>query len=359
MSSDTEIVPVDPQHPDPGDLARAGALIRAGRLVAFPTETVYGLGANALDAAAVAGIFAAKGRPADDPLIVHVADLDTVAGLVTALPPVARALAARFWPGPLTLVLPHSPAVPANVTAGLNTVGVRMPAHPVALALIRAAGTPIAAPSANLFTRPSPTRAADVAADLGGRIAMILDAGPTAHGVESTVLDLAGDVPRVLRPGALTVEALRAVLPDLAAPALTGPTDPAAARRSPGTMLKHYSPRAEVLVLDGEDPARVRAALAEAVQAARAAGRRVGLLLTEEDLAALAALPPGPDLVPLALGPGADLPGQARRLFAALRDLDHAGVDLIITRAPAPAGLGLTLRDRLRRAASGRVRHVE
>ncbi|HMA37391.1 MAG TPA: L-threonylcarbamoyladenylate synthase [Chloroflexia bacterium] len=355
MSVGAEIVVVDPHHPDPAVLARAGALLRAGQLVAFPTETVYGLGANALDAAAVTRIFGVKERPADDPLIVHVADLAGVLALVTHLPPLAQALAARFWPGPLTLVLPRGPAVPLQVTAGLDTVAVRMPAHPVALGLIRAAGVPIAAPSANLFTRPSPTRAADVAADLGSRILLILDGGPTTHGVESTVLDLSTHPPRLLRPGALTLEQLRSVLPDLAAPAALG----AAARRSPGTMLKHYAPRAEMRLLDGAHPARVLAALAEEVQAAQVAGRVVGLLLTDEDLAALGARAPGPGVRVAALGPAADLAGQAHRLFAALRDLDQAGADLILARAPPAAGLGLTLRDRLRRAAAGRVRLVE
>ena len=357
MTRATEVAVVDPQHPDGEVLARAGALLRAGQLVAFPTETVYGLGANALDAAAVAGIFAAKGRPADDPLIVHIAELGQLDALLAAPPPVAATLAARFWPGPLTLVLPAGSAVPRNVTAGLDTVAIRMPAHAVALGLIRAAGVPVAAPSANLFTRPSPTRAADVAADLGGRIALILDGGPTEHGVESTVLDLVGDPPRILRPGALTLEQLRAVLPDLAASA--GTREGSGPQRSPGTLLKHYAPRATMVVFDGADAGRVLAALAAEARAARAAGQAVGLLLADEDLAALADLRPGPDLITAALGPAADLAAQGHRLFAALRDLDRAGAGLILARAPAPGGLGLALRDRMRRAASGRVRLVE
>ena len=360
MSVGAEIVVVDPIHPDPQVLARAGALLRAGQLVAFPTETVYGLGANALDREAVGRIFGVKGRPAGDPLIVHVADLAGVEAVVPTLSPVAQTLAARFWPGPLTLVLPRGPAVPPNVTAGLDTVAVRMPAHPVARGLIRAAGLPVAAPSANLFSRPSPTRAADVAADLGSRILLILDGGPTVHGLESTVLDLTTDPPRVLRPGALPLEALRLVLPALAAPPPAGlpASDPAAAR-SPGTLLKHYAPRAEMLVLDGADSGRVQAALGAAVAAARAAGRRVGLLLADEDLAALAALLLDAGVILAPLGPAADLEGQGHRLFAGLRDLDTAGAELIVTRTPPPEGLGLALRDRLRRAASGRVQPVE
>ncbi|MGI8589275.1 MAG: L-threonylcarbamoyladenylate synthase [Chloroflexia bacterium] len=348
---DTEVVRLDPEHPDPAVMERAGEMLRAGELVAFPTETVYGLGANALDAESVARIFEAKGRPATDPLIVHLADLAGVEALVAgSLPQAAYTLGEAFWPGPLTLVLPRGSAVPLNVTAGLDTVAVRMPAHPVARALILAAGTPIAAPSANLFTHTSPTRAADVVADLGGRVRLILDAGPTIHGVESTVVDLCSDPPRVLRPGAVTLEALRAVLPGLAAPPPPGVSLPGE-QRSPGTMLKHYAPRAEVVLLDGDDPARVRAGLAEAVTAARAEGRKVGLLLADDDLAALDMLPPGRDLVRMSLGAEGDLEGQARRLFAALRDLDAAGVSVIVVRAPATEGLGLTIRDRLVRAA--------
>jgi L-threonylcarbamoyladenylate synthase len=358
VSPRAEILRVDPRRPDPAALERGAALLRAGQLVAFPTETVYGLGANALDPVAVARIFAAKGRPADDPLIVHVGAPEDVEALVAALPPVARLLAARFWPGPLTLVLPRGPAVPLSVTAGLDSVAVRMPAHPVALGLIRAAGVPVAAPSANLFTRPSPTRAADVAADLGDRVPLILDAGPTTHGVESTVLDLTVDPPRVLRPGALTLEQLREALPDLAPPAAPGEEGPGA-RRSPGTMFKHYSPRAPLVALDGPDRDRTLAALAADAGAALRAGQRAGLLLTDEDRAALGGLLARPGVVVAALGPASDLAGQARRLFAALRDLDQAGVDCIFCRAPEPAGLGLALRDRLRRAAGGALRRID
>ncbi len=357
MDYETVIWAVDPQHPDPKLLARAGALLRAGELVAFPTETVYGLGANALDPVAVARIFATKERPAADPLIVHIADLAGLAEVAADWPALVAPLAEAFWPGPLTLVLPRGPAVPLAVTAGGDTVAVRMPAHPVALGLIRAAGVPVAAPSANRFTRPSPTRAADVAADLAGRLPLILDSGPTLHGVESTVLDLTCSPPRLLRPGAITVEQLRDLVPDLAT--VSAPAALAAEiARSPGTLLKHYAPQAELWLFDGPDPARVLAAIAEAVAAIRAAGGRAGLLLTSEATAALGPLPPGPDLVIAPLGPAADPADQAHRLFAALRDLDRAGASQIVAQAPAPSGLGLTLRDRLIRAASGRVRYV-
>lgn len=357
MDYETAIWALDPEYPDMALLARAGALLRAGELVAFPTETVYGLGANALDPVAVARIFAAKERPAADPLIVHIADLAGLAAVAADWPRLVAPLAAAFWPGPLTLVLPRGPAVPLAVTAGGPTVAVRIPAHAVALGLIRAAGVPVAAPSANRFTRPSPTRAADVAADLAGRLPLILDGGPSRHGVESTVLDLTCSPPRLLRPGAIPLEQLRDLLPDLAVPTAAATPD-ADIARSPGSRLKHYAPQAELWLFDGPDPACVLAALAAAVAAVRASGGRAGLLLTTEARAALGPLPPGPDLVAAPLGPAADPATQAHRLFAALRDLDRAGATHIFAQAPAPVGLGRTLRDRLIRAAAGRVRYV-
>ncbi len=198
---------------DPAAIARAAQLLRGGELVAFPTETVYGLGADALASAAVARIFAAKGRPADNPLIVHVADVDAARRLVRSFPPLAERAAAAWWPGPLTLVLPRDRArVPDATTAGQDTVAIRVPAHPVALALLRACGRPLAAPSANRSGRPSPTLAEHVLADLGGRVALILDGGPTLHGLESSVLDLTGPRPLLLRRGAATLEQLRELL---------------------------------------------------------------------------------------------------------------------------------------------------
>jgi len=211
----TTVLRLTPDCPEPDLIADAAACLRRGGLVAFPTETVYGLGVAAFDAAAVRRLFAAKGRPAEDPLIVHIASLDALAALVSARPPAVDALAARFWPGPLTLVLRRSTLVPDEVTAGLDTVAIRVPAHPVAHALLAAAGIPVAAPSANLFSRPSPTRAGHVLEDLDGRIDLVLDGGRTQVGVESTVLDLSGDVPEVLRPGAVTLEMLRPLLPDV------------------------------------------------------------------------------------------------------------------------------------------------
>jgi L-threonylcarbamoyladenylate synthase len=344
-----EIIRLSGGPADAAAIARAADLVRAGGLVAFPTETVYGLGAHALDADAVAKIFAAKGRPAGDPVIVHVADRDDVTGLAASVPDAARTLMQAFWPGPLTVIVARGAAVPLRVTAGGETVAVRMPAHPVALALLRASGVPIAAPSANRFSRPSPTTADDVAEDLGDRIDMILDGGPATHGVESTVVDCTGASPVVLRPGAITLEALRAVWPGIAVRA-AAVTDTRAALASPGTLLKHYAPRAEVRLWIGRGDTLL-AAVRRDIAAQIALGRRVGALLVDDDRAAVEGLPV--DVV--SLGSAAHLDEAAARLFAAMRALDRAGVDVIVTRDLGRAGLGLTIWDRLFRAAEGRV----
>jgi L-threonylcarbamoyladenylate synthase len=325
----TIVLRVAPERPDPGLIATAASCLRSGGLVAFPTETVYGLGVAALDAAAVRRLFEVKGRPSHDPLIVHVAAAAALAPLVAERPAIVDILAARFWPGPLTLVLRRSPLVPTEVTAGLDTVAVRVPAHPVARALLDAAGTPVAAPSANLFSRPSPTRASHVLEDLDGCIDMVLDGGATQVGVESTVLDLSGDVPTVLRPGAVTLDMLRPLLPGVRARDGYAPAGP---QRSPGLLDRHYSPKAPLTLYVGA-PARVAERIRKDADAAQAAGRRVGLLVPDADPAVMAA-----------------------RLYASLREFDAAGVDEILASLPPAAeGLFPAVADRLRRAAAGRV----
>lgn len=317
------VVRIDPAAPDLAAVARAAAVLRAGGLVALPTETVYGLGAAALDAAAVRRVFAAKGRPPDNPLIVHVADagdLDAVASDVT---PLAAALVARWWPGPLTVVLDAREDVPRVTTGGLATVAVRMPAHPVALAVIAAAGVPVAAPSANRSGRPSPTTAAHVVADLGDAVDLVVDAGPCALGVESTVLDARGTAPIILREGGVTREEL-----GLAA---GGPSGDVAA--SPGTRLAHYQPTCRVVIA----PVGAGVALA-AVQAA--AGQRVGLV---------APVPAPPGVVEVAVLPGSD--ALAAGLYGALRDAETADVDVVVVEAVPEVGIGRAVMDRLRRAA--------
>lgn len=345
----TPVIVVDPDCPDEAALAEAGGLLRAGRLVAFPTETVYGLGAHALDPAAVRRVFAAKGRPAADPLIVHILSAEAIGPLVAVVPPVVMDLAAAFWPGPLTMVLPRSDRVPDEVTAGLGTVAIRVPAHPVARALLRAAAVPVAAPSANLFSRPSPTCAAHVLQDLEGRIDLLVDGGGTAIGVESTVIFLAGDRPTILRPGAITIEMLRAVVPEVT----EGPVQMSmSALPSPGLLERHYSPRSPLTLYEGPE------AMARLLADARAAlddGLRIGVLIAAEDRDSLTAL----DRRVVAvrdLGSRRDPAGMGTRLYAALRDLDQAGLDRILARGiDDQEGFGRALQDRLRRAAAGDI----
>ena len=347
---------VDRANPDIAIIADAAARLRAGELVVFPTETVYGLGAHALDAAAVARIFAAKGRPSTDPLIVHVAHADALAQLARDVPAAAHALAARFWPGPLTLVLHKRPEVPGIVTAGLDTVAVRVPAHPVARALLVAAGVPVAAPSANRFSRPSPTTAAHVLADLDGEVDLVIDAGPTDIGVESTIVDCTVAPPVVRRAGGVPFDALAEVVPDLIVADTV--TDVRDAQTAPGQLLRHYAPDARLTVYAGT-PAAVVARLASDARAHVGRGARVGVLAPEDDLMALApevaAAAARGRVVVASLGPRDDPAAAARVLFGALRTLDGERVDVIIAAGPARHGLGAAVWDRLRRAAEGRV----
>ena len=319
---------------DEAGIRRAADVIRAHGLVAFPTETVYGLGANALSEPAVLRIFEAKDRPRGNPLIVHLAEAAQLATVAADVSTRARDVAARFWPGPLTLVLPRAAAVPLVTTGGLDTVAVRVPDHPVARALIEAAGVPIAAPSANRSGRPSPTRAGHVRDDLDGRIELILDGGPTPVGVESTVLDMTGESPLLLRPGGVPLEALREALGPLR---VVAGADHEAAGRSPGLRYRHYAPRAEVVLVDpgaGET----------AVQPWLAAGRPVALV--SQRLIALERPRLTVRVMPV------DLDAYARDLFALLRELDTAGVEIIVVEAVPERGLGRTIMDRLRRAAA-------
>ena len=345
----TDVISVDARHPDPGKIQRAARMLRDGRLVAFPTETVYGLGVHALDRDAVRRLFDAKGRPADDPLIVHIASIEGLPALVSDVPDIARVLAGRFWPGPLTLVMRRGPKVPDEVTAGLDTVAVRVPSHPIAQALIAAAAVPIAAPSANLFSRPSPTRAEHVMADLGGRIDAIIDGGATALGVESTVIDLTASPAVLLRPGAVTLGQLRPVLGDIARPPTRASEGP---MRGPGMLDKHYSPRAPLTLYPGGTPAVFARLLSDAASMS-ASGVRVGLLLTDEERMQL---PAGLSCIVRSLGPRAAAELIAQRLYAALRELDEEGVGAILsTDVPADEGLAGAIHDRLSRAAAGRI----
>jgi L-threonylcarbamoyladenylate synthase len=315
--------------PESDRIERAAELLRAGGLVAFPTETVYGLGANALNPAAVERIFAAKGRPANNPLIVHVPNAAGARSVAACWPEEAERLAQRFWPGPLTLVLPKAPAVPDAVTAGGPTVAVRVPAHPVALALLQAAGVPVAAPSANRSNRLSPTRAEHVLRDLDGRIEMMLDAGPTSGGIESTVVDLTARPARLLRPGLVTLAELEEVIGSVerAAEKLMGEPMP-----SPGMLARHYAPRTPLECVEA-----AASRLAELLRE----GKRIGwvTLATNEER-------PGLVVVSMPNDPA----GYAARLYAALHELDQAGLDRILVDWPPDTDEWLGVRDRLRRA---------
>lgn len=328
----TETLRVSAEAPQADVMARAGELIRAGRLVAFPTETVYGLGANALDAQAVARIFEAKGRPANNPLIVHVTSINAARSLVTDWPTAAAELAQRFWPGPLTLVLPKRSNIPDIVTAGLGTVGLRVPANPIAGALIEAAGVPIAAPSANRSTRLSPTRAEHVQRDLDGGIDMILDGGPTAGGLESTVLDLTTTPPRLLRPGLVPPHALEAVVGPINRSAHS---EEGAAMPAPGMLARHYAPRTPLECVECEAAGRVESLSRQ--------GMRLGWLAFGNELSLI---PPGVTVLVMPSEPVQ----YAARLYAALHELDAVGVDRIVVSLPPDTETWLAIRDRLRRA---------
>ncbi|MCF7934910.1 MAG: threonylcarbamoyl-AMP synthase [Synergistales bacterium] len=326
----TRTIRVDPLLPETERLAPAAETLRRGGLVAFPTETVYGLGADALDAGAVRAIFAAKGRPVDNPLIVHLADYSE-AHRIARVDARAEGLFRRFAPGPLTLVLPASPDVPGEVTAGLGTVGVRIPAHPVAFALLSAAGCPVAAPSANSSGRPSPTCAADVLEDLDHRVDIVVDGGSTSLGLESTVIDATGERLVLLRPGGLPVEEIEE---------LSGPVDAGGSgdrHRSPGTRYRHYAPRIPLLLWDGTEEE----------------SRRLADRFERGEALAYMGIAPPP--FPCAEEIRFATPEQyAASFFQALRRLERSGVTRIVAQWPGEEGIGRALRDRLSRAAGGR-----
>lgn len=332
----------------PGDdaaaIAEAARRIRAGEPVAFPTETVYGLGANALDPVAVARVFEAKDRPSFDPLIVHVPSAVAIGEYVEAAdaadPRVAR-LAARFWPGPLTMVLRKREVIPGIVTAGLPTVGIRVPDHPVAIALLEAAAVPIAAPSANRFGGLSPTLAEHVIRQLGDRIGLILDGGPSRVGVESTVLALDPDGARLLRPGGTSLEAIEAVIgPVVVVPAMASDADERGPAPSPGTSAAHYAPSVPLTVISPDAPLRP------------GPGERIGLLAASDTARDQALVRGGPFAAVEVPAPQGDALTLAAGLFDALHRLDAAGVDRIVAQEVPEEGLGRAIMDRLRRAAA-------
>ncbi|CAN7164688.1 L-threonylcarbamoyladenylate synthase [Paenibacillus sp. LjRoot56] len=331
------------------DIAEAASLLRQGDTVAFPTETVYGLGADATNTEAVLQIFAAKGRPSDNPLIVHIADATQLSGLVQpdSLTAYHRALMKAFWPGPLTIVLPvRAGSLSPFVTAGLQTVGIRIPDHPVALQLLREAGLPIAAPSANSSGRPSPTLASHVRDDLDGKIGGIVDGGATGVGVESTVIQLVDGELYVLRPGGVTSEQLQAVLPDMRIH-VAEPTEVEAADtpRAPGMKYTHYAPKGYMHIVQGDDELEVSAWIQRDIDAAKSRGESTGILTFEERVGGYRA-----DLV-VACGSLSQPETIARDLYAALRTFDHKGISYIVAEGVPDAGIGSAIMNRLLKAA--------
>jgi L-threonylcarbamoyladenylate synthase len=351
MMVETLVLKVDPKAPDAGKIRLAAGVLRAGGLVAFPTETVYGLGANALDEKAVLGIFEAKKRPVDNPLIVHIADVEDVHLLAEHLPSKSEELMGRFWPGPLTLLLPRSELVPDVTTAGLDTVAVRMPSHPVARMLIKEADVPVAAPSANLSGRPSPTTAAHVLEDLSGRVEVVIDGGEVEFGLESTILSLTTTPPTLLRPGPITVEELQEILGEVRIhPAARAESAEGALALAPGMKYRHYAPRAKVVVVEGPVQA-VRTKIRELAQRYTEEGKKVGIMATAENASEYGGL--------------VEVVGERRRpktvaknLFKVLRKFDEEGVEVVIAEGLEPVGVGLAIMNRLRKAAGGEVVRV-
>ena len=339
-------IPIPVGHEN--EIQEAAALIRSGQLVGIPTETVYGLGADALNPDAVAAIYEAKGRPSDNPLIIHVPkDKSWLDRYCVNVPPLAYELADTFWPGPLTMILERNTIVPDRTTGGLDTVGIRCPDHPVTLAIIQAADRPIAAPSANTSGGPSCTSAAEVMEDVGGKIAGIVDGGACSVGVESTILDLTVTPPRLLRPGGMPLEALEAVCGEIELDeAILRQMKEGERPRAPGMKYRHYAPKAPVTVFTGA-PFKTAAAIAEL------AGEGSGVICFEEFQDAF------PGAVVGSVGSVQDEQEQARRVFSALRSFDGTEVAAIFAQCPDPAGLGLAVGNRLKKAAGFQVVEVE
>lgn len=332
-------------------LAQAGAIIKNGGLVAFPTETVYGLGANALDSGASAKIYAAKGRPSDNPLIVHIADFSALESIVEEIPETARRLAEAFWPGPLTMIFRKKDVVPYGTTGGLETVAVRMPNHPVALGLIRAGGGYIAAPSANTSGRPSPTRASHVADDMDGKIDAIIDGGDVGIGLESTIVDLTEKEPVILRPGFINEEMLEKIIGPVHLDQALLKDDPNLRPKAPGMKYRHYAPKASLTIVEG-DAAAVRKKINELVEEERRAGRQAGIIATDES----AAFYPGG--IVKSAGTRSNEITIAMHLYSILREFDELDVSKIYSEAFETPQMGQAIMNRLIKAAGHQILHV-
>ncbi|MEM3007436.1 MAG: L-threonylcarbamoyladenylate synthase [Candidatus Nitrosotenuis sp.] len=338
------IVKINPKKPSLTKIREAAKIIRRGKLVAFPTETVYGLGANALNSAAVKKIFKVKGRPADNPLIIHIYDKDDILFLAKDVPRIAQKLVDIFWPGPLTIVLKKSEIVPKMVTGGLNTVAIRMPENRIAQLLIKEAGVPIAAPSANLAGRPSPTTAKHVFEDLADKIDLIIDGGRTKIGIESTVIDVTGKTPVLLRPGGITLEQLQMAIGKMRIhPVVRGKT--AKVHRSPGMKYRHYSPKAKIILIEGPTP-KVNAEISKLFKAFKKQRKRVGILATQKNYLQRS------DLTKYL---GTSYAEIAANLFEAFREFDAKKIDVVLAQGISKTGLGLGIMNRLGKAAYKKI----
>jgi L-threonylcarbamoyladenylate synthase len=343
----TSLVKISPVNPEKSKIVRAAKIIRNGGLVAFPTETVYGLGSNALDPIAINRIYSAKGRPADNPLIIHIAAIEDLKGISNIKNRDALKLAKRFWPGPLTLVLPKSKGVPKIATGGMDTIAVRMPDHKVARSLIRFSGVPIAAPSANISGRPSPTRASHVMEDLWGKVDMIIDGGKSAIGLESTVLDMTSSVPVLLRPGGLPVEKLNKLIGNIRIhPCVENPKYSfryTEKHKSPGMLYRHYSPRADLILVEGPQ-SKVICKIMQITNRAKAIEGKKVCIVTRRRRHKFDA-----DIVRFI---GTDSKSFSKNLFDAFRRADKYKVDVIITEGIENVDLGLAIMNRLKKAAN-------
>ncbi len=348
---ETIVEKLDENHIERQKILAAARIIREGGLVAFPTETVYGLGADALNPEASRRIYAAKGRPSDNPLIVHIANFDALSGITASIPEKARVLGERFWPGPLTMIFEKSENVPLETTGGLDTVAVRMPSHPIALALIEAGTGYIAAPSANTSGRPSPTLAEHVYQDLAGRIPMILDGGPVGIGIESTIVDFSEEIPTILRPGYITKEMIEEIIGEVRMdPGLSG-DEPDVRPKAPGMKYRHYAPRAELVLVKGQE-AQVTAAISRLVKEAELQGKRAGIIGTDETCGKYQ------EGIVKSIGTRRKEETIARHLYGILREFDELEVDIIYSESFSDAGIGQAIMNRMLKAAGHQVLEV-
>lgn len=342
----TKIIEIDPENIDKEKLRVASEVLKAGGIVAIPTETVYGLGANALDPSAVQKIFKAKGRPSDNPLIVHIADKEKVYELTAEVPEKARILMDKLWPGPLTLVLKKSPVIPGLITAGLDTVAVRMPEHPVARELIRLAGIPVAAPSANVSGRPSTTTAQHVLDDLEGKIELVVDAGSSRVGLESTVLDVTVEPPVLLRPGGVTPREIENIIgPIDMDKTILGKINSENVPKSPGMKYRHYSPKAHVVIVKSGSTGRQAEKILELARESRRAGKKAGICATDQTISKYE------DFDAVSMGDRNHPETIAAKLFALLREFDGKKVDIIFTESVPEKDVGLAIMNRMVKAA--------